>query len=213
MSTTTDSSDAGQPLGRLPTGTGEDPFHRPDLATGDGDLGTRPRSHTARWVAGAVGVLVAGLVVLLAIGPGGDEETSELLGTRVPRVAGPTLDGGSYDIDNSRGRWVLVNFFATWCAPCISEHPELAAFDQWGSETGQAEVVAVVFNDPVENVTAFFDENGGTWPVLDQPSLPVRFQVAQVPESFLVSPTGQVVQHIKGEVRADELIGLIEETS
>jgi cytochrome c biogenesis protein CcmG/thiol:disulfide interchange protein DsbE len=168
-------------------------------------------SHTTRWAAGAVGLVLVGLITLFAVGSGSDDtDTNDLLGGRVPEVAGATLDGGSYDIDDSRGSWVLVNFFATWCPPCIAEHPELVAFDAWGRETGRAEVVAVVFNDPVENVAAFFAENGGGWPVLDQPSLSLEFQVMQVPESFLVSPSGQVVQHVQGEVTADALIDLIE---
>lgn len=157
-------------------------------------------------------MVVLGLVALFAVGSGEDEDagTSDLLGGRVPLVAGSTLDGGTYDIDDARGDWVLVNFFATWCPGCIAEHPELIAFDEWGEETGRAEVVAVVFNDPPDAVASFFSENGGDWPVLDEPSVPVAFQVSRIPESFLVSPSGQVVQHVRGEVDAAALISAIE---
>ena len=151
------------------------------------------------------------LIAVLAAGPGDRQvQPNQLLGQRVPPVSGPTLDGGSYDIDDARGRWVVVNFFATWCAGCIREQPELLAFDQWARDTGRAEVVAVVFNDPAESVQAFFAENGGGWPVLDEPSLPIKFQVSQIPETFVVSPSGQVVEHIPGEIKADDLIALIE---
>ena len=169
------------------------------------------RSHRVRWITVGVAVVVIALMAVLAVGS--DERLgtrNDLLGTRVPRVAGETLAGDTYDIDNARGRWVVVNFFATWCAGCINEHPELVAFHQWAASTGQAEVVAVVFNDPAEEVSAFFAENGGAWPVLDQSRLAVDFQVAQIPETFLVSPSGQVVQHIRGEVTANDLIAAIE---
>ena len=169
------------------------------------------RSNRIRWSALAVGVVVVALIVVLALGS--DDrltDTNDVLGRRVPDVSGETITGERYDIDNARGKWVVVNFFATWCAGCINEHPELLAFDQWATETGQAEVVAVVFNDPVETVEAFFAENGGGWPVLDDPGLPIEFQVAQIPETFVVAPSGQVVQHIQGEVRAGPLIDLIE---
>lgn len=168
-------------------------------------------SNRIRWTALAVGAVVVALIAVLAVGS--DDRlnpANQVLGTRVPAVAGETIGGERYDIDNARGKWVIVNFFATWCTGCVNEHPELVALHEWGSETGQAEIVAVVFNDPVEEVQAFFDANGGGWPVLNDPALPLAFQVAQIPETFVVAPSGQVVQHIQGEVEAAPLIALME---
>lgn len=172
------------------------------------------RPNRARWIALAVGAALIALIVVLALGPGDRlDQPSDVLGRRVPAVSGTSLTGETYDIDNARGKWVVVNFFATWCPGCVQEHPELVAFDNWGTETGQAEVVSVVFNDPAEAVEAFFDERGGSWPVLDESRLPIEFQVSQIPETFLVSPSGQVVQHIQGEVDAASLIAVIEDLS
>jgi thiol-disulfide isomerase/thioredoxin len=172
-----------------------------------------PRRRSVRWTAAVVGVAVLGLVALLAFGSDDRlDQPNAVLGARVPEVGGETLDGRTYDIDSARGKWVVVNFFATWCPGCIAEHPELLAFDEWADTTGQAEVVAVVFNDPPESVAAFFEANGGDWPVLDDPSIPIDFQVAQIPETFVVAPSGQVVQHIQGEVRAADLIATIEDS-
>jgi cytochrome c biogenesis protein CcmG/thiol:disulfide interchange protein DsbE len=168
-------------------------------------------SNRVRWTAVGVGVLIIALIGVLAVGS--DDRLSpanQVVGQRVPDVAGTTLDGATYDIDNARGKWVLVNFFATWCAGCVNEHPELVAFDQWATETGQAELVSVVFNDPADEVAAFFAANGGGWPVLDNPALPLQFQVSKIPETFLVAPSGQVVEHIAGEIEAAPLIEAIE---
>ena len=171
-------------------------------------------ANRTRWTALVVGLVIVALVAVLAVGSDDRlDPVNAVLGARVPDVSGTTLEGGQYDIDSARGRWVVVNFFATWCAGCVNEHPELVAFDQWGRETGQAEVVAVVFNDPADDVKAFFGENGGGWPVLDNPALPVEFHVAQIPETFLVAPSGVVVQHTQGEVDAAALIAVIEENS
>lgn len=168
-------------------------------------------SNRIRWTALAVGVVVVALIGLLAFGT--DERldgASRVLGERVPPVVGTTLDGELYDIDDARGQWVVVNFFATWCGPCINEHPELVAFDEWAEETGRAELVAVVFNDPPDVVAEFFATNGGDWPVLDEPSLPLAFQVSQVPETFLVAPSGVVFQQYRSEITAEVLIDVIE---
>lgn len=167
----------------------------------------------ARYISIGVGVVLVALVALLAFaGPDEDDEVTALLGRRTPRVEGTTLTGESYDIDDQRGSWVLVNFFATWCAPCVNEHPELVELEAWGETRGDFEIVAVVFNDPVERVEEFFAQRGGGWPVLDNPAIPVDFQVAQIPETFLVSPSGQVVAQIEGEVTASEIARLVDGT-
>ena len=168
-------------------------------------------SNRVRWTALAVGLVTVALIAVLAFGS--DDRLNpenQLLGRRVPDLTGQTITGEPYDVDNARGKWVVVNFFATWCGPCISEHPELVAIEEWANESDQAELVAVVFNDPVEEVRAFFDANGGGWPVLDNPAIPIEFQVRQIPETFLVAPSGQVVQHIQGGIRAAPLIELME---
>lgn len=177
---------------------------------GQGSAG--PGRGPTRIVAIISGVLLFALVGLLAFAGGDDpDERNPLLGRRAPQVAGPTLDGGSYNIDDHRGSWVLVNFFATWCPGCVNEHPELVELEAWGGERGDLELVSVVFNDPVDRVEEFFSERGGSWPVLNNPTIPVGYQVAQIPETFLVSPAGQVVLHIEGEVSAAELTRFIEE--
>jgi len=166
----------------------------------------------ARLTSIAVGIAVAALVVLFAIGRDAPvDEVSQLLGERTPPVAGATLDGGTYDIDDDRGSWVLVNFFATWCPPCVAEHPELVELERWGAERGDVELVSVVFNDPADRVAEFFAERGGSWPVIDNPDVPVAFHVAQVPETFLVSPAGQVLLHVESQISADEVKKLIED--
>ncbi len=169
----------------------------------------------ARIAAGAVGLVLVALIALFAFGGGSDDlASSRLLDKRVPAVKGDTLAGGTYDIDSARGRFVLVNFFATWCPPCIAEHPDLVELEAYGAETGNIELVSIVFDDDADKVEALFGELGGSWPVLDDSSatLAVTFQVAQVPESFLIDPNGVVVAHLTGGIEADDVIAAIEGT-
>lgn len=166
---------------------------------------------TARIAASIVGIIVVSLIGLLAFaGPGGGSEAGALVGNRAPRVAGTTLAGDQFDIDDWRGSWVVVNFFATTCPGCIQEHPELIELSQWGQARGDVQIVAVVFNDSAEAVAEFFELRGGDWPIIDQPSVAVDYSVAQIPETFLVSPSGQVVLYVEGEVQAESVIAVIE---
>jgi cytochrome c biogenesis protein CcmG, thiol:disulfide interchange protein DsbE len=170
----------------------------------------RPSSSVARGISAAVGVVLFALIVLLAVSGGDEEESSSrLLGNRVPSIAGTTLSGDTFDIDASRGRWVLVNFFATWCAPCIAEHPDLVELETWGAETGQLDLVSIVFDDDPENVADLFDQLGGDWPVLTAPQTVVDFQVRRVPESFLIDPNGVVVGHVISGVTAEVVVNEI----
>lgn len=167
-------------------------------------------------IAVLVAVLTVAFVAVLATSdPAQDRSTdSPLVGELAPPLAGEMIAPGdsvgtAFDLDRLRGQWVVVNFFATWCVPCVVEHPELVEFSQGHAEVGDASVVSVVFDDSAEDVAAFFEENGGDWPVIDGERVILDWAVAAVPESFLVSPDGIVAAKITGGVTADALDDLI----
>lgn len=170
----------------------------------DHDTVGQASGSVARKVAAVVGVIVLGMVALLARGGVGEQpdEASSLLGLRVPAMVGNAVDGREYDVDDLRGEWVLVNFFGTWCPPCVAEHPALVELEAWGEENTRLSLVSVAFNDRPEAVRQFFDERGGEWPVLDDANLSVAFEISNVPESFLIAPSGVVVQHFVGGIEA-----------
>jgi cytochrome c biogenesis protein CcmG/thiol:disulfide interchange protein DsbE len=168
----------------------------------------RPR-HTARWAAVALGVVLALLVFLLATRDPASTRlaASPLLGRPAPELAGESLlDGGSFELDTQTGRWVLVNFFATWCTPCVAEHDDLQTFATAHAEAGDARVVSVVFDDDAGDVASFFADRGGDWPVLPNDGrVTVDFGVTGVPESFLIGPDGIVRAKITGGIEASRL--------
>lgn len=165
----------------------------------------------------AVGLVLALLVGILAwqVAVGSDETIrSGLVGRAAPEIVGTATDGTTVDIDRWRGSWVLVNFFATWCVPCIREHPELVEFSQRHQPGGPGvpvELVSVAFDDDPAAVRDFFDQRGGSWPVLVDDTGPIAldYGVRGVPESYLVSPAGQVVGVFFG-VTADALDDVID---
>ncbi|MEQ1788648.1 MAG: TlpA disulfide reductase family protein [Acidimicrobiales bacterium] len=173
---------------------------------------------TALVASGVIAVLVALMVVVLATRDPSTERAAQspLLGRLAPATAGTTLDGEEVSIDDHRGQWVVVNFFASWCTPCLDEHPQLNAFDLAHKEAGDAVLIAVTFDDRAEKAREVFERLGGDWPVIDDPenSIAVAYGVAQVPETFVIAPDGTVVQRFAGAVtRADldELIAFYEE--
>jgi cytochrome c biogenesis protein CcmG, thiol:disulfide interchange protein DsbE len=177
-------------------------------------LATPRRSRVAPAAVAVAAVVVLGLVVLMATRPASSERqtTSPLVGQLAPSIHGTTLDGGSVDIDRYRGRWVLVNFFATWCTPCIEEHPELVEFHERHAPVGDAAVISVVVETPEDEARRFFAVNGGDWPVVLDPEArtSLAYGMVRVPETFLVAPDGTVVRRVIDGVTATDLDRLID---
>jgi cytochrome c biogenesis protein CcmG/thiol:disulfide interchange protein DsbE len=167
----------------------------------------------SRVAAAVLAIVVVLLIALLATrAPSSERKTrSPLLGEVAPKTAGRTLDGSRIDIDAFRGRWVFVNFFASWCTPCQIEQPELQAFVREHQDDGDAELVGVTYDNKASDARAFFAQRGGGWPVIDDPenSIGVAYGVAQVPETFVISPDGVVVEHFPGGVTQKALDDVI----
>jgi cytochrome c biogenesis protein CcmG/thiol:disulfide interchange protein DsbE len=174
-----------------------------------------PGRRTGLIVSAVVAVVAVAFVAVLATRePATDRRRdSPLIGKVTPELAGTTLDGGSFDIDDQQGRWVVVNFFATWCVPCQVEHPELVDFDAEHGRTGDAVLVSVLFDDEPTDARDYFDRNGGDWPVVldEEGRIASVYGAPKVPETYLVAPNGRVVQKFTGGVTRDGLNRTIDE--
>ena len=158
------------------------------------------RLPSVRVVVLAVGVLAAALIVVLAVSERG--RRGPPVPDFAPEFAGETLDGGSFDMAAQRGRWVVVNFFSTWCVQCVVEHPELVAFHDRYRDDPDVRLVSVVFQDDVDVISRFFTQQGGDWPVVvtNTGRIAIDFGVTAVPETYLVDPLGRVVSKFTGGV-------------
>ena len=181
----------------------------------DGDPVGAPRRGpgAARTAAIIVGVVLVLFIALLATRKSSDDRfgPNPLRNQVVPKVAGLTLTGEYIDIDRFRGKWVVVNFFATWCIGCRVEHPELVKFTNAHRAAGDVQVVSVAFEDQPAAIKEFFDRQGGDWPVIinDNASTAISFGVTGIPESFVVAPNGLVVDNFTG-VTAKDLDAVID---
>ncbi len=169
------------------------------------------RTRRGLWIAVAVAVPVALLITVLATREPAPTRVSDspLLGKAAPAVEATTIDGEPFRLSDTRGRWVLVNFFATWCVPCRLEHGDLIQI----SERGEAAVVGVVYSDNLQAVREFLDEKGGDWPMVADPRgrIALDFGVAGVPESYLIDPEGRIAAKVLGGIRASDFDRLLAE--
>lgn len=172
------------------------------------------RRKTARWIALPVAAVVVALVVLLATSDKHVESAkSPLVGKVAPSLVGETLDGKQFDLADNRGKFVVVNFFASWCQPCRIEAPELKNWAEQHQKSGDGVLVNVLFQDTPEGARKFFDQyGGGDWPVIatDTDTIGLDWGVAKVPETYVVAPNGVVVVKTISTVTADELNSYIE---
>ena len=124
-------------------------------------------------------------------------------------MAGNDLTGRRVTLGDFHGRYVYVNFFASWCVPCQKEQPDLVSFFRRHTGGGDVALLGVVYQDDPALVSRFFAKEGGGWPVIDDPAAKVNFGTTGVPETFLVDPNGIVLKRIVGQVSDAGLEGLL----
>jgi len=114
--------------------------------------------------------------------------------------------GGKHSLALHRGKWVLVNFWATWCPPCIEEIPELTALHQ-ARGARDLIVIGVATDDEVADVKAFVAKNGVRYPVVigDEKTSSQLGDVSGLPTSYLFDPRGRQVYRRVGPVTRREI--------
>ncbi len=127
------------------------------------------------------------------------------IGEAAPGFRVPTLDGGTLDLASYRGRWVLVNFWASWCGPCVMEMPSLQRLDKALGANGLA-VVSVSADENEAELRAFVRDHGVAFPVGRDPggrTAAQAYRTTGYPETFLVDPSGTLHQKFVGPAEWD----------
>jgi cytochrome c biogenesis protein CcmG/thiol:disulfide interchange protein DsbE len=174
---------------------------------------TRRRRRLVLWISIAAAVVAAALVAVFATASPSSQaadDSSPLLGHTAPAVVGPDQAGRTISLASYRGRWVLVNFSASWCAPCQAEVPQLLAFAAHNTGPGSASILTVEYDQSdLTSLRNFFASRHANWPIVDDPNVFLSYGVFQLPESYLVDPLGTIVAAYAGEVQADQIDSLI----
>ena len=157
-------------------------------------------------------VAVAGVVFVAWIGR--ESYQPVITGAQAPEFEQVLLDGSEVDLAAYRGKVVLVNVWATWCAPCLQEMPSMQRMYE-AVEDDDFEILAVSIDAPVGETDAFGRKGGDlkafaaeldlTFPILHNPTggIQRRYQTTGVPESFLLDRNGVIVKKVAGPTEWD----------
>ncbi len=130
-----------------------------------------------------------------------DGASSEVLELRVE-----TITGADFDLAAHRGKWVIINYWATWCSPCLKEMPDLDAF---AKAHDNVTVIGLAYEDiSAQEMQAFLAERPVSYPIaiVDVFDPPAAFPAPRgLPMTWLVRPDGQVDKNFLGPVTLRDL--------
>ena len=164
------------------------------------------RSLPLRWLVVPIVVLPLGWLLFTGLGSDPRVIPSPLVGHALPSFAATTLEGTAFSSAQLAGKAAIVNVWASWCPPCVEEHPVLV--DAAAAHPDDLAMVGVVYQDTADGARAFLARYGdGGWPNLLDPSgqIAIELGVTGPPETFFVDAQGIVRARHVGPLTADEM--------
>ncbi len=171
--------------------------------------------HPFRWIAIAVAAGVCVLAVVLAVtvrsDPHADNNTSRLVGKRVPAFSVVGLDGTKITSESLAGKTVLVNFWNSWCQPCQQEHQALADWYAQHQDDSDVVLLGIVREDSKSAIRSDVKNKKIGWPVAFDPDAKAAldFGTRGQPETYAVGPDGVVAASQFGPVSVGVLDAMV----
>ncbi len=163
---------------------------------------TRRRLSPGWIAAGLIGMLILALLVYGLT----TTHASLDVGSPAPEISLTAFDGSSINLAGQRGKIVVINFFASWCAPC---QQEAAGVQQvWRDYQQQGvQFYGIAYKDAASAAQAFLDEFGVTYPSAIDPGSRIAraYGITGVPETFVIDRQGLLIRHFPGAVTREQL--------
>ncbi|MBU8879817.1 TlpA family protein disulfide reductase [Bacillus sp. FJAT-29790] len=153
-------------------------------------------------VTGVIGILVNGLSGKVSANPGDEAIDFNL----------KDIYGMEYQLSDYKGKVVVLNFFATWCQPCIDEAPELEAF---AAEYKDAELLLIAKGESSKRIEKYIKETNSKLPYLldTKEDVSKEYSVIGQPDTLIIDKNGIIVERFVGPTTKKKLIELIENIS
>jgi cytochrome c biogenesis protein CcmG, thiol:disulfide interchange protein DsbE len=181
-----------------------------DISIGQEKAKDQPRRIGAGTIILLLSMMVAG--VIIAVQLYNQQKTQPVQGNAAPGFDFTTFDGESYTLSDFRGKVVVLNFWASWCAPCREEAPELEATWKRYAASGEVVFLGIAYADNGPRSLAYLEEFGISY--LNAPDLGTRisdlYRIQGVPETFIIDQDGVVAQFIYAGVNEEQLVNIIE---
>jgi cytochrome c biogenesis protein CcmG/thiol:disulfide interchange protein DsbE len=162
-----------------------------------------PRSRRPILIALLIAVIATIVIVVLvqAVKPATSGAGPIQKGSPAPEIAGTTLDGTPFRLEQLRGHPVVVNFWGPSCVPCRTEFPLLKAKLEQHAADGLV-VVGVLTDDPVDLARQFVADEGATWATIEDPNQAIKsaYRVIARPQSYFIDRDGVLRSIQIGEV-------------
>jgi cytochrome c biogenesis protein CcmG/thiol:disulfide interchange protein DsbE len=157
---------------------------------------------------GVFAVLCVVFGVALKRAPDKQFVASALIGKPAPEFRLPDLlnSGATFDSSKYRGRWVLLNVWATWCAECAKEHGQLLSIQN----SGKVVLVGLNYKDEDAAARQWLAQRGNPFDAIaidHDGRAAIDYGVYGAPETFLINPAGIIVHKVVGQVTPSEWAG------